>query len=702
MKAFAGSGQNVTDSSAVGTDGTPSWLSGFTTGTSLAGAGDMAHGQDVWWSFRFSVGSSDLEYFLGATMDWGGLDSGPFHHFVQQPEAILGPVAGSLKGNDVASLGSFDTAGITLRGLERRLDGARGILDAWAREVNEDDSNWQGSAAGVFRTVLHGMADELDRLRIEMTTPRDIAAELDRTRTQMHSTLTALLAAHRDWRADRMAWPVNAVHDALQEAMQGASVSFGYQTVGDGSNPEAKVTSSYGDPSTQGFWDRVQSRAKALWLANVYTRLDQPAGQHMQALTSTVGSTGTAIPQQITPLRLRMPGGGAGGTNPFGPGTSPFGSGTDPYGSGIDRKALPPEAQQYLKNNGYGSGTGPDGAGGPDGSGAGPEGARSSVDEQGKGDGARLPGGSGKDGPEGGKIPDVKQFAQQLGGGTGGIGDGSTDGHAGGEGDRSGHVPPGMIPPPPPKIQPPMTGTSGGGSGLKTSPFGSGGGAAKLVGPDGRTLTDRNGHAVDVPRGSKINADGTVTRPDGTLATDRNGNQLTVPRGTKLHPVAEPPHDGSVWRERKMPENVQLPGGKGGSGGATAHPPVMPRGLSTVSGLGGGGAGGGGGASSGEIQPPRTGMSPKAFKNGGSLPPPPPEEFPPGGRGGRGGALQEATSMGRSTSSGGSPMVPPMGAGGAGAGAGGQGGDRERATWVDEEEEVWGTDGGATPGVIGR
>ncbi|MFF9479894.1 hypothetical protein [Streptomyces sp. NPDC014733] len=695
MKAFAGSGQNVTDSSAIGTDGTPSWLSGFTTGTSLAGGADMAHGQDVWWSFRFSVGSTDLEYFLGATMDWGALDSGPFHDFVQQPEAILGPVAGSLKGNDVASLGSFDTAGITLRGLERRLEGARGILDAWAREVNEDDSNWQGSAAGVFRTVLHGMGEELDRLRVEMTTPRDIAAELDRTRTQMHTTLTELLAAHRDWRADRMAWPVNAVHDALQEAMQGASVSFGYQSMGDGSNPEAKVTSSYGDPSTQEFWDRVQSRAKALWLANVNTRLDQPAGRQMQALTSTVGSTSTAIPQQITPLQLRMPGGGAGGGNAFGTNTNPFGTGTD-------RKELPPEMQQYLKNNGYG--TGPDGAGGPDGSGTGPEGAGgtdSSVDEHGKGDGVQPPGGgSGEDGPEGGKTPpDVKQFAQQLDHGTGG----TADGHTGGDGDKTGHLPPGAIPPPPPKIQPPMTGTSGGTSGLKTSPYGSGGGSAKLVGPDGKALTDRNGHAVDVPRGSKINADGTVTRPDGTLATDRNGNQITVPRGTKLHSAVDP-HDGSVWRERKMPDNAQLPGGKGGSSGGPAHPPVMPRGLSTMSGPGGGGTGEGGGGrgvSPGEVQPPRTGLSPKAFKNGGSLPPPPPEELPQGGRGGRGGALQEATSMGRSTSSG-TPMVPPMGGGGAGAGGGGQGGDRERATWVDEEEEVWGTDGGATPGVIGR
>ncbi|MFJ1829586.1 WXG100 family type VII secretion target, partial [Streptomyces sp. NPDC088178] len=57
--------------------------------------------------------------------------------------------------------------------------------------------------------------------------------------------------------------------------------------------------------------------------------------------------------------------------------------------------------------------------------------------------------------------------------------------------------------------------------------------------------------------------------------------------------------------------------------------------------------------------------------------------------------------MGR-TNAGGTPMVPPMSGGGMGGAQGGGGGDRQRQTWLDEDEGVWGTDEGTAPGVIGR
>jgi hypothetical protein len=42
-----------------------------------------------------------------------------------------------------------------------------------------------------------------------------------------------------------------------------------------------------------------------------------------------------------------------------------------------------------------------------------------------------------------------------------------------------------------------------------------------------------------------------------------------------------------------------------------------------------------------------------------------------------------------------------MGGGGAGGAGGGQA-ERQRNTWLAEDEEVWGTDPEAPPGVIGR
>ncbi|GGZ11600.1 hypothetical protein CP967_06075 [Streptomyces nitrosporeus] len=68
-------------------------------------------------------------------------------------------------------------------------------------------------------------------------------------------------------------------------------------------------------------------------------------------------------------------------------------------------------------------------------------------------------------------------------------------------------------------------------------------------------------------------------------------------------------------------------------------------------------------------------------------------------------AAEEAAALRRpatSSSSGGSPMMPPMGGMGGGAGGGTQSDERERSTWVSEDEETWGTDEGGVSAVIGR
>ncbi|NBM20623.1 AAWKG family protein [Streptomyces sp. GC420] len=67
-------------------------------------------------------------------------------------------------------------------------------------------------------------------------------------------------------------------------------------------------------------------------------------------------------------------------------------------------------------------------------------------------------------------------------------------------------------------------------------------------------------------------------------------------------------------------------------------------------------------------------------------------------------AAEEAALARRpATTSGGMPFLPPMGGGMGGAGGQStQSDERERATWVSEDEEVWGTDEGGIAGVIGR
>jgi hypothetical protein len=50
----------------------------------------------------------------------------------------------------------------------------------------------------------------------------------------------------------------------------------------------------------------------------------------------------------------------------------------------------------------------------------------------------------------------------------------------------------------------------------------------------------------------------------------------------------------------------------------------------------------------------------------------------------------------------GMPMMPGMGGGMGGAGNGNKESDRERTTWLAEDDEVWGTDPDCAPAVVGR
>ncbi|MCC8338954.1 AAWKG family protein [Streptomyces sp. R1] len=72
-------------------------------------------------------------------------------------------------------------------------------------------------------------------------------------------------------------------------------------------------------------------------------------------------------------------------------------------------------------------------------------------------------------------------------------------------------------------------------------------------------------------------------------------------------------------------------------------------------------------------------------------------------RRGRAGETEEVGAAGRSGATSSSPFMPPMG------GAGGQGGqqetqssDRERESYLEEDEDVWGADEGGSPASIGR
>ncbi|MFJ1562592.1 hypothetical protein [Streptomyces mirabilis] len=65
------------------------------------------------------------------------------------------------------------------------------------------------------------------------------------------------------------------------------------------------------------------------------------------------------------------------------------------------------------------------------------------------------------------------------------------------------------------------------------------------------------------------------------------------------------------------------------------------------------------------------------------------------------GMLRGATAA-NGTHPGGMPYMPMGGMGGTPMGAGQRGGERERTTWLTEDEDIWGADCDTSDGVIGR
>ncbi|TDC90346.1 hypothetical protein [Actinomadura sp. 7K507] len=131
-----------------------------------------------------------------------------------------------------------------------------------------------------------------------------------------------------------------------------------------------------------------------------------------------------------------------------------------------------------------------------------------------------------------------------------------------------------------------------------------------------------------------------------------------------------------------------VPGGSGlpGGGGSLSGAPSSD--LAGMPGGGGGMPGGGGGMPGGGMPGGGFGADPGGFGGPGAG---------AGGTGPGGGAMGAA---GRGAGMrGGMPMGGmPMGAGG---GQGGQGEERDRQTWLSEDEDVWGGDDDTAPPVIG-
>jgi hypothetical protein len=641
--------------------------------------GSNPSGYDFWarWSFTDDNKPSDnVDIIVGVLAEWSQWGDGsdgnamsPLATFYRDPQHILQPLLGNSGANGTTSAFSFIDASDLVVAVDDWITGWLPTMQTWADSVGGKDSDMQGSAAWELKRALLGCRGELVQLQSSMDKDK-VFAELTATNGYLSSAISKLLGYYQNWlgaaqdssigtfwtaqtllndmslaqpTARSLAWPANCMYEAFVEMMQGVTCTFkemGSQVTFAGSSPL---------PSDSDFAQTLSNRAKQKWLDNVKSVLSDPADVAMGNLTTQYGDLvpPTVRVKWIAPFEAPPSTTGPGGDGTNGPGS------TGPGGDGSNGKNGP------NGTNGPGGGPNVDLGGGPG-------------------------GGTGNKSDGGHTAP----------GGIGGIG-----GPGGGPGGKG----------------------PGGGS---TSPGGIGG----IGGPGGGS----SGGNAKVPVGSKVNPDGTVTAPGGALVRDQYGNLVKVPKGGSIGSDGSilDPKGKAVSQEEQLladeESSLMTPGGPGSTGPGESF--TGDEGLGRFAGSGS--------KSLGSIGSESAGLRDGVLGEGEGAPTPrltvggpggPASGFGIGGRLAKGGApltpdeemaakesgalaaeesaansAEEAQMLGRSVSTtggAGAPMMPPPG----GAGAGGQGEkERQRTTWLSEDEEVWGTNSTAVSGVIGR
>lgn len=708
-------------------------------------------GEDASWVASDNAKTSDV-----------GNPDGAWHNFNVGAWDVLLAVL-SNQPTAVTWLPSFSDAAAMLDDMAGWCSGWIAVFTERAGELDADVSQWQGEAAAAMKEMVLALAHQMQWLvnQVRGTNPTESGHSFPVVLNGLHDTLhdqvQALMNAYLAWGASSLASPggaMLAVMTDVQQALSGAPVdSSGTPTI----SPDrlgGAVTPLGGTVAVtdQALWSWIEGEAKARWTTNVEQLLDPAASTadstlqtaYQQAeLVFNLGATpppfplpppsgdadptdpgsstpGVADPSTTDP-GLTDPGGADPGTADTGPVTSnlpntdlatnpdttstgPLTTSTGPLTTNTDDpdttatttgddSVLGPDGNPLTGSDGAPL-TVPTGSTiGPDGTVYGPDGLPLTGTN---GNPVTVPTGStltpqtGVYGPDGKPVLGTDGKPVSVPQGSTVNADGTVTGPNG----------------------KPLLGANGK---PLTVPKGSRIGAADGTGgTSGKTAgsTDTTPAALDtvtVPKGSVIDADGTVKMPNGKLLTDEYGNTVTVPKGTTIGT------DGTLMGSNGKPlgyESVgrryELTGPAASTTKTSVGAPPEEEYDAAPTRVGGGSATT---VSTGPLVRSRAGSTPAdaaTAEDEDSLAADEDRYATTTGPGKstatESSAALEEEEENAARSSSGSGYMPPMGGMGGGAGAGQQGGgERKRAAWVTEDADTWGFDpDDVPPGVIGR
>jgi hypothetical protein len=700
---------------------------------SQLGHGGLALNHDHNWSdsamhngvgFQVVVGVNNNNQFLNSP-------TGPWQMFANNPVNILKSFSAAPWQTNQFSPRSMVYAAEVLAGVGSTLDTWAQNFNTWANDVDTSDSDWQGSAAGVFKNTLEQYTSTLRAVSSQLASLK-IANALINADSVMTTNVANFAAAADNWLNNKGNNPNWIVDYLFNWALSNNTTTW--RNTAKGYTPT--VMTPFGDTWGQGFIDNLEDAAKQSWLASL-APLDAAATTFLANVDAAYSSLSIVIPQSFLPPVLLNPPiadptassggiGGDGGASPFTIPPFNLDSGNAPGNpnglpsdftttNGGGPGAVPPDLPPFTTSGG-GSSSGPSDfttSGG--GSNFAPSDFTTSGGGSDFGPSDFTTSGGGSDvitGPDGQPVlgPDGQPFT--VPGGSTISSDGTVLGPNG----------------------QPLTGPNG--QPLTVPPGSSLSSGDTVTDSNGQTVFGPDGQPLTVPSGSTISSDGTVLGPNGQPVMGPNGQPLTVPGGSTIVPNSSGgpsvPQDFTTTSgggpSTTLPNfstasgggpSAELPNFTTTSGSGSAGITVGRDGLSLPS-LGapaGGSAGsvsfgGTGGLGAGRLFGSGGGaFGPSDVPGGGVEGGAPAGEPLPGGEhtadtADLGMAAEESEALGRVATVGGAagagaepPMMPPMGGGMGGGGPATSGGKK---TWVTESEDTWGTAASAGTGVLGR
>ncbi|MCX4745831.1 hypothetical protein OG455_09890 [Kitasatospora sp. NBC_01287] len=672
----------------------------------------------LWWVSSGPI--SDGNYVVvGAVGNWDEWDrdkaNSKYLHFDLNPGPLLDVLRNAPHQNDYVSQPSFFAASDMIAKLGNWIPELQGTIKGWTDKIDVADSDLQGSAAGKFKEYLESYSKDLGDLWFSVCnfnppavgTQSNLENMLEAAGTALVTAAQALWDAWNNWRMapDGLAYPAGCLTQALA-----ALLSSGV-TVGTGSNGTPTYSSNNVDITTDSFWHTVEDNGKQVWLDHLVNALDVPAKNAMGALALALSNVDAALStispetpgvSQPTPPGQTPPGGDDGKTPPGGDtGQTPPGGDTGKTPPGGDTTHLPPPPSHV--NGGGGNSYTPPGAGGGS--------TVPLLDKDGK--------------PVTGK--DGKPLTAPAGSTIGANGEvfGPDGKPVLGPDGKPEYVPKGG------KLGAPSSSTTSGSAPFSVPPGSTLNADGTVNGPDGKLLLDAGGNPVYLGKKATIGKDGKVLDSNGKPISQQ-AQYLADEEHALDQASINPPVTGGGYTGGGYTGGGYTGGGYTGSGytGEGSDWPGTGSFNSTSSssgytgesfepdlGTGSGDFSLGGGIPSGPGAPTvggtllqgTTGYADRSLAQSGQFPTGaagtsevPGEEV--AGEAAAGEAAEEAQMMGRSVSTTGGSGMPMM----PGAGMGGMGGqqqgnqERQRTTWLAEDEEVWGTESGAVGGVIGR